>query len=53
MGGTQGCVRVSGIVTTDDQDDTCPDCEGDGFDVMGFDCIRCFGDGFLEDLSDE
>lgn len=33
----------------DEFDPTCPDCEGEGVDVMGFDCRRCLGEGIVDE----
>ena len=31
------------------EDDTCPDCKGKCQDKHGFDCVRCAGEGVVDE----
>lgn len=32
-----------------EKDPTCPDCKGRGTDKYGFDCVRCGGEGTVDE----
>lgn len=42
-------VRLFQEAAEEDDENVCPECEGEGVDVFGFDCRACLGTGEVKD----